>query len=107
MIQQKQTRLAYSSACYSAAIVIAIDSDIYKVLISGIIPRPISFMSTISEGVESLAPFRKDAPPVLNALCTLTWLESIVGLSQHNCEREKSQGFTASIIIEPFVQGRP
>lgn len=37
----------------------AIDSDLYKLLISGIVPRPIAFVSTISEdGVENLAPFR-------------------------------------------------
>lgn len=33
--------------------------DLYKLMISGIVPRPIAFVSTISEdGVENLAPFR-------------------------------------------------
>ncbi|KAG1854950.1 hypothetical protein DFJ58DRAFT_660131 [Suillus subalutaceus] len=38
---------------------IVIDSDIYKLFISGIVLYPIAFVSTISEeGVENLAPFR-------------------------------------------------
>jgi hypothetical protein len=54
-----------------------IDSDIHRLLISGIVQRPIAFVSISEESVENLAPFRCDAPPVSNALCTLIWLASV------------------------------
>jgi hypothetical protein len=38
---------------------VAIARLLYKLMISGIVPRPIAFVSTISEqGVENLSPFR-------------------------------------------------
>jgi len=59
LTQQKQTRCTCSSTCCKGPTVIAIGSDIYKLFISGIVPRPIAFVSTINEeGVENLAPFR-------------------------------------------------
>jgi hypothetical protein len=42
---------------YSSSVAIA--GLLYKLMISGVVPRPIAFVSTISEqGVENLSPFR-------------------------------------------------
>jgi hypothetical protein len=76
--QQKQTRRRYSSTCCSAAI----DSDIHKLFISGIVPRPIAFVSTISgESIENLVLFRyQDTPRYLTGSARLTSVRPSVGL---------------------------
>ncbi|KAG2122507.1 hypothetical protein BD769DRAFT_1777144 [Suillus cothurnatus] len=54
------------------------EANTHKLLSSGIVPRPIAFVSTISEeGIENLAPFRSYTLPSSNALCMLTWLAYI------------------------------
>ncbi|KAG1806377.1 uncharacterized protein HD556DRAFT_1302867 [Suillus plorans] len=56
-------------------IVIAIDSNIHKVLISGIVQPPIAFVSMMSE--ESIQNPGIPTPLVSNMLCMLTCLASI------------------------------
>lgn len=82
-------------------------TDIYKLLISGIVPRPIAFVSTISEeGVENLAPFSwfntvTNYPPIISFACN----HSGPGRVKDTIANLKnSQGFTVNIISEPFVE---
>ncbi|KAG1740313.1 hypothetical protein EDB19DRAFT_1708975 [Suillus lakei] len=82
-------------------------TDIYKLLISGIVPRPIAFVSTISEeGVENLAPFSwfstvTNYPPIISFACN----DSAPGrLKDTTTNLKNSQGFTVNIISEPFVE---
>ncbi|KAG1880123.1 hypothetical protein F4604DRAFT_519505 [Suillus subluteus] len=91
----------------SASIVIAIDSDIYKFLISGVVPRPIAFVSTISEdGVENLSPFSwfntvTNSSPIISSACNY----STPGHLKDTIANSKgSQGFTVNIISEIFVE---
>jgi flavin reductase (DIM6/NTAB) family NADH-FMN oxidoreductase RutF len=81
--------------------------DIYKLFISGIVPRPIAFVSTINEeGVENLAPFSwfntvTNYPPIISFACN----HSAPGrLKDTTTNLKNSQGFTVNIISEPFVE---
>lgn len=82
-------------------------TELYKLLISGIVPRPIAFVSTITdEGVENLAPFSwfntvTNNPPIISFACN----HSAPGrLKDTAANLKNSQGFTVNIISEPFVE---
>ncbi|KAJ7484327.1 hypothetical protein FB451DRAFT_1232117 [Mycena latifolia] len=77
---------------------------IYALCISGITPRPIAFVSTISEnGSENLAPFSwfnqvSTNPPVISVSCT--------GTPRHKDTANNikaTKGFTVNIISEPWI----
>ncbi|KAG2064656.1 hypothetical protein BDR04DRAFT_1109765 [Suillus decipiens] len=80
--------------------------DLYKLFISGIVPRPIAFVSTISEeGIENLSPFSwfntvTNYPPVISFACN----HSAPGVLKDTIANIKTnQGFTVNIISEAFV----
>ncbi|KAG2112512.1 hypothetical protein DEU56DRAFT_842592 [Suillus clintonianus] len=70
-------------------------TELYKLLISGIVPRPIAFVSTITdEGVTN-------NPPIISFACN----HSAPGrLKDTAANLKNSQGFTVNIISEPFVE---
>ncbi|KAF8530420.1 hypothetical protein BU17DRAFT_72941 [Hysterangium stoloniferum] len=77
--------------------------EIYPLMISGIIPRPIAFVSSLSaSGVPNLAPFRSVVshdPPLI----------SLSFLHPRHKEKDTSEniratkGFTVNVISEPFI----
>ncbi|KAG0695829.1 hypothetical protein DFH29DRAFT_837475 [Suillus ampliporus] len=81
--------------------------DLFKLLSSGIVPRPIAFVSTISEkGVGNLAPYSwfnivTTYPPIISFGCNRNGLG---GLKDTTTNVMNSQGFTVNIISEPFVE---
>ncbi|KIJ59417.1 hypothetical protein HYDPIDRAFT_140660 [Hydnomerulius pinastri MD-312] len=80
---------------------------LYTLMISGIVPRPIAFVSTISEeGIENLAPFSwfnmvTNWPPMVSFSCSNG--PSRIKDTTHNVKNSKG-GFTVNIISEPFVE---
>ncbi|KAG1799538.1 hypothetical protein EV424DRAFT_452839 [Suillus variegatus] len=86
-----------------SAIVTAIDSNLNKLLNSGILPRPMSLVSTISEdGVESLAPFSwfntvTNYPPVISFAINH---DATGSLKDTTANLKKGQGFAVNIISE-------
>ncbi|KAJ7096043.1 hypothetical protein C8R44DRAFT_813066 [Mycena epipterygia] len=79
-------------------------SVVYPLCISGIVPRPIAFVSTIAEdGVKNLAPFSwfnqvSSNPPVISVACT--------GSPRHKDTANNikaTKGFTVNIISEPWI----
>jgi len=78
---------------------------LYPLMISGIVPRPVAFVSTISEsGVENLAPFSwfnmvSFSPP---SICISVTNRPRVKDTCHNIKTMK--GFTVNIISEPFLE---
>jgi len=80
-------------------------SKLYPLMISGIIPRPVAFVSSISEsGVENLAPFSffnmvAFSPPAISISCTN---RPRIKDTCHNIKTMK--GFTVNIISEPLME---
>ncbi|KZO92319.1 hypothetical protein CALVIDRAFT_557690 [Calocera viscosa TUFC12733] len=80
-------------------------SKLYPLLISGIIPRPVAFVSSLSEtGIENLAPFSffnavSFDPPTIMVSCTN---KPRVKDTCHNIKTTK--GFTVNIISEPLME---
>ncbi|KAN0098001.1 hypothetical protein V8E55_002447 [Tylopilus felleus] len=80
--------------------------DLYKLMISGIVPRPIAFVSTISEdGVENLAPFSwfnmvTNWPPLVSFSCS----NGPARIKDTAINVRNGKGFTVNIISEPFVE---
>lgn len=78
----------------------------YNLLISGIVPRPVAFVSSISEnGVKNLAPFSwfnqvAANPPTIAFSCTNRG-PNVPNDTARNIKATK--GFTVNIISEPFV----
>ncbi|KAJ8580707.1 hypothetical protein M405DRAFT_886006 [Rhizopogon salebrosus TDB-379] len=76
-------------------------------MISGIVPRPIAFVSTISEqGVENLSPFSwfnmvTNHPPIISFACNDLGPGSLKNTATNVMN---SQGFTVNIINEPFIE---
>ncbi|KAL4067134.1 hypothetical protein V8B97DRAFT_2025233 [Scleroderma yunnanense] len=74
-------------------------------LVSGIVPRPIAFVSTVSEtGVENLAPFSWfsmvcNQPPVVSISC-----RTQPRVKDTPTNAKNGLGFTINIISEPFVE---
>ncbi|KAH9846455.1 hypothetical protein C2E23DRAFT_949336 [Lenzites betulinus] len=79
----------------------------YTLLISGIVPRPIAFVSSVSEsGAESLAPFSwsnqvTHNPPIISVSCSA---RPQGGLKDTASNIKATKGFTVNIISEPFVE---
>lgn len=79
---------------------------LYKIMIAGIVPRPVAFVSSVSEdGVENLGLFSwfnqvSPNPPVISISCSnyATRVKDTV----RNIRATK--GFTVNIISHPFVQ---
>jgi len=79
---------------------------IYSIMLAGIVPRPVAFVSSISaDGIENLAPFSwfnqvTHTPPLISFACS------------HNAGTAKDTvrnihagtGFTVNIISEPWVE---
>ncbi|KAI0937877.1 hypothetical protein AcW1_003919 [Taiwanofungus camphoratus] len=81
-------------------------AQLYALLVSGVVPRPIAFVSTVSEdGVENLAPFSwfnmvASTPPVISVSCL-----NPAGRAKDTTRNIRAtRGFTVSIISEPLVQ---
>ncbi|KZT50913.1 hypothetical protein CALCODRAFT_521694 [Calocera cornea HHB12733] len=80
-------------------------SKLYPLMISGIVPRPVAFVSSISEtGIENLAPFSffnmvSFDPPAIMVSCTN---KPRVKDTCHNIKT--TGGFTVNIISEPFME---
>ncbi|PCH37508.1 hypothetical protein WOLCODRAFT_109999 [Wolfiporia cocos MD-104 SS10] len=83
--------------------------NMYALMISGIIPRPIAFVSTISEnGAENIAPFSwfnmvTHNPPLVSISCSV----GPVGIlrekdTAHNIKT--TGGFTVNMISEPWIE---
>ncbi|KAG1888590.1 hypothetical protein F4604DRAFT_960423 [Suillus subluteus] len=81
--------------------------DITKLLNSGIVPRPIAFVSTISEdGIENLAPYSwfntvTTYPPIISFACNNN---ALGGLKDTAVNVMNSQGFSVNIVSEPFIE---
>ncbi|PIL26632.1 hypothetical protein GSI_11298 [Ganoderma sinense ZZ0214-1] len=80
---------------------------IYKLMISGIIPRPIAFVSSVSEsGLENIAPFSlfnqvSHNPPLVSV--SIAQLPD-GGLKDTADNIKKTKQFTVNIISEPFIE---
>ncbi|KAI6011124.1 hypothetical protein EDC04DRAFT_2905670 [Pisolithus marmoratus] len=78
---------------------------LYPLMISAIVPRPIAFVSSVSEtGVENLAPFSwfnmvTHNPPLVSFCCSNT-----PRLKDTPTNVKNGLGFTVNIISEPFVE---
>ncbi|KAF9236880.1 hypothetical protein BU15DRAFT_88937 [Melanogaster broomeanus] len=85
---------------------------LHLLMISGIVPRPIAFVSTVSEtGVENIAPFSYLAvpshplkvthnPPLVSISCT----NGPVRVRDTNNNVRATKEFTVSIISEPWAE---
>ncbi|KAF8576747.1 hypothetical protein K439DRAFT_1397145 [Ramaria rubella] len=77
---------------------------VYTLMISGIIPRPIAFVSTISDtGINNLAPFSwfnmvSFSPPTVLISCT-----NLARPHDTAVNIKENKEFTVNIISEPFV----
>ncbi|KDQ61886.1 hypothetical protein JAAARDRAFT_525326 [Jaapia argillacea MUCL 33604] len=84
--------------------------SLYALMVSGIVPRPVAFVSSISEdGVENLSPFSwfnmvTHSPPVVSISFASKSPSSLKDTAQ-NIISNPSAGFTVNIISEPFVEG--
>ncbi|GLB39361.1 putative flavin reductase like domain containing protein [Lyophyllum shimeji] len=81
---------------------------LYDLMLSGIVPRPIAFVSTISaDGATNLAPYSwfnqvSAFPPVISVSCTLGIDHTRTKDTVRNIRSTKS--FTVNIISEPWIQ---
>ncbi|KZT64133.1 hypothetical protein DAEQUDRAFT_769966 [Daedalea quercina L-15889] len=79
---------------------------LYQLMISGIVPRPIAFVSSISEsGVENLAPFSwfnmvSHNPPLVSICCS----DGPQRLKDTAANIKATKSFTVNIISEPFIE---
>ncbi|KAG6827646.1 hypothetical protein H0H92_011012 [Tricholoma furcatifolium] len=91
---------------------------LYKLLIGGIVPRPVAFVSTISEdGMTNIAPFRdahsfasswfnqvSSNPPVISISCvSLRRGDAPPQLKDTTRNILATKGFTVNIISEPWI----
>ncbi|EMD32882.1 hypothetical protein CERSUDRAFT_87608 [Gelatoporia subvermispora B] len=79
---------------------------LYQLMISGIVPRPVAFVSSVSEsGVENLAPFSwfnmvTHNPPVVSVS-----VANVAGKPKDTAANVKAtMGFTVNIMSEPFIE---
>ncbi|KAF7789291.1 hypothetical protein EIP86_000233 [Pleurotus ostreatoroseus] len=81
-------------------------AELYALMISGIVPRPVAFVSSVSEsGVDNLAPFSwfnmvSHYPPVVS-IC-FTNLANSLKDSASNIKATK--GFVVNIMSTPFIE---
>jgi len=79
---------------------------LYALMVSGIVPRPVAFVSTLSEaGVHNLAPFSwfnqvSAYPPIISISCTNG--PARVKDTANNIRTTKE--FTVNIISEPWIE---
>ncbi|KIJ10688.1 hypothetical protein PAXINDRAFT_16351 [Paxillus involutus ATCC 200175] len=79
---------------------------LYQLMISGIVPRPIAFVSSVSEtGIENIAPFSwfnmiNFVPPMVNITC----LNGPVRVHDTTNNVRATKQFTVNIISEPWVE---
>ncbi|KAF8436787.1 hypothetical protein L210DRAFT_3688081 [Boletus edulis BED1] len=77
---------------------------LYALMITGIVPRPIALVSTVSEeGIENLAPF-SNWPPVVAVSCLNHGAAPGRLNDTSNNVKNSKGGFVISIISEPFVE---
>src|SRR5437867_46772 len=83
-------------------------SDVYKLMVGVIVPRPIAFVSTISpEGVLNLAPFSfftgiSANPPVI---CFAPMIRGSDGLKKDTLRNIEATGeFVVNVVSEDFAQ---
>ncbi|EPS95779.1 hypothetical protein FOMPIDRAFT_1131754 [Fomitopsis schrenkii] len=80
----------------------------YKLMISGVVPRPIAFVSSVSaDGVENLAPFSwfnmvTGNPPVVS-IGIMNNPKAPSGLKDTAANILATKGFTVNLISEPFI----
>ncbi|KAF9233619.1 hypothetical protein BU15DRAFT_79918 [Melanogaster broomeanus] len=80
--------------------------QLYLLMISGIVPRPIAFVSTVSEtGVENIAPFSwfnmvSHNPPLVSISC----VNGPVRVHDTTNNVRATKGFTVNIISEPWAE---
>ncbi|KAJ6608224.1 hypothetical protein B0H10DRAFT_2068679 [Mycena sp. CBHHK59/15] len=78
---------------------------IYSLLTTGIVPRPVAFVSTVSEdGSENLAPFSwfnqvSSNPPVISVSCTHKPRQKDTAANI-----KATKGFTVNIISAPWIE---
>ena len=81
-------------------------SQIYQILISGIVPRPVAFVSSVSaSGVANIAPFSwfnqvSPFPAVLSVSCN----HSASGAKDTVRNIKETNQFTVNIISEPWIE---
>ncbi|KAH9925854.1 uncharacterized protein BXZ73DRAFT_49698 [Epithele typhae] len=81
----------------------------YQLMISGIVPRPVAFVSSIGEdGVENLAPFSwfnmvTHNPPVIS-ISVASNPTTKTGLKDTAANIKATKGFVVNIISETFVE---
>ncbi|KAG8956289.1 hypothetical protein FRC04_004369 [Tulasnella sp. 424] len=82
--------------------------NLYRLLISGIVPRPIAFVSSIApDGTQNLAPFSyfnvvNSDPPIVSVSFTVSAAGTKKKDTCNNILTNKT--FTVNIISEPFVE---
>ncbi|CAE6439112.1 hypothetical protein ACGC1H_006904 [Rhizoctonia solani] len=82
-------------------------ADIYRLMISGIIPRPIAFVSSLStDGTPNLAPFSyfsmvSHNPP----LVSVSFTHGPTRRKDSSINIRETKQFTVNIISEPWVEG--
>ncbi|KAH7339869.1 hypothetical protein B0J17DRAFT_569711 [Rhizoctonia solani] len=82
-------------------------ADIYRLMISGIIPRPIAFVSSLStDGKPNLAPFSyfsmvSHNPP----LVSVSFTHGPTRRKDSSINIRETKQFTVNIISEPWVEG--
>ncbi|CAE6420586.1 unnamed protein product [Rhizoctonia solani] len=82
-------------------------ADIYRLMISGIIPRPIAFVSSLStDGTPNLAPFSyfsmvSHNPPLIS----VSFTHGPTRQKDSSINIRETKQFTVNIISEPWVEG--
>ncbi|KAL0574245.1 hypothetical protein V5O48_007716 [Marasmius crinis-equi] len=83
--------------------------DIYALMLTGVYPRPVAFVSSVSEtGVENIAPFRGFSyfnsvtanPPTISISANI----GTDGEKDTSRNIKATKGFTVNIISEPWIQ---
>ncbi|OCH91051.1 hypothetical protein OBBRIDRAFT_792666 [Obba rivulosa] len=79
---------------------------LYQLMISGIVPRPIAFVSSVSEsGVENLAPFSWFNMVTHNPPLVSISVSNVAGKLKDTAANVKAtKGFTVNIMSEPFIE---
>ncbi|CAE6357150.1 unnamed protein product [Rhizoctonia solani] len=82
-------------------------TDIYRLMISGIIPRPIAFVSSLSaSGTPNLAPFSYFSMVCHNPpLVSVSFTHSPTRRKDSSVNIRETKQFTVNIISEPWVEG--
>ncbi|KAG8769500.1 hypothetical protein FRC12_004933 [Ceratobasidium sp. 428] len=81
--------------------------DLYRLMISGIVPRPVAFVSSLaSDGTPNLAPFSYFSmvchnPPIVS----VSFTHAPGRQKDTSVNIRNSKEFTVNIISEPFVEG--